>query len=78
MVKHGINVFISSRQHPEDISDSFQNSPKMKLWARDEDIKSYIEHKIDESPRARRLIVQGPSNLKDKIVSELTDCAKGM
>lgn len=76
MGKDGLSLFLTSREHPEDIQHSFGQSAKVKLSAQDEDIARYIEQKIAENPRAKRLIGQG--NHKDKIISELTKCAKGM
>ncbi|RPB12820.1 hypothetical protein P167DRAFT_145540 [Morchella conica CCBAS932] len=76
--KAGINLFLTSREHPEDIQESFANITKLRLWAKDEDISSYIEQRIADNPRAERLINRGNSDLKEKIVSALQECAKGM
>lgn len=76
MGKDGINVFLTSRPHPEDIRDSLRNVASMELLAQEEDIVNYIQDKIDENPRARSLVRQG--NCKDRIISELVQCAKGM
>lgn len=78
MGKDGINVFLTSRPHPEDIQDAFSgpDSGKIELLAREEDIAAYIEQRIEENSRARRLVKQG--KCKDKIISELVDCSKGM
>lgn len=76
MGKSGINVFLTSRQHPEDIQYSFRDSAKTELRANDEDVKQYIQQKIDEHPRAKRLVERG--GCEDKIISELTNCARGM
>lgn len=73
-----VNLFVTSRPHPEDIHESFQGNKvtKIKLLAKEEDITIYIQGKIDESPRAKRLVRQGKS--QEKIISELIGCAKGM
>lgn len=76
MVKGGIQMFITSRHDPEDIQASLRESAKIELSANREDIKCYIEWKINEDPRAQRLVNQG--KCQDKIISELTDCAKGV
>lgn len=76
MGKGGANLFVTSRQHPEDIQASFHSSAKIKLSAQDNDIRIYIEQKISEHSRARRLVQQ--ARCQDKIVSELIDCAQGM
>lgn len=76
MAKDGISLFLTSRQYPEDIQHSLQNSAKIELRANGADIASFIEERINENPRVFRLVQQG--NLKDRIVSDLTDCAHGM
>lgn len=72
----GINIFLTSRHHPEDIQYYFRNSPKVELQAHPGDLELYIQQKIEDNPRAKRLITQG--ECKDKIISELIDCANGM
>lgn len=72
----GINVFLTSRLHPEDIQDSFRDCMKIELSAQDQDVQSYIEERISKNPRAKRLIQQG--KLKDRVISGLTDSAQGM
>lgn len=76
MGKDGIKVFVTSRPHPEDIQESFKDIAKIKLLAKAEDIESYIRQKIDENPKAKRLVREG--KCEDRIISELIDCAKGM
>lgn len=71
----GMKLFLTSRDYPEDIQDSLHNSAKLRLFAKEEDIASYVERKIDENHRAKRLM---DGNCKKKIISELIDCAKGM
>jgi hypothetical protein len=73
-----ISIFLTSRPHPEDIRDSFKGTAQIELRARDEDMEIYIKEKIDESPRSRRLLGQKDLESKNKIISDLTDCAKGM
>lgn len=78
MGKDGISVFITTRPHPEDIRNSLSgsDSAKIELSAQEEDIATYIEQRIEEDSRARRLVKQG--KCKDRIISELVDCSKGM
>lgn len=46
MAKNGIYVFLTSREYPEDIQVSLQDSSaKIRLWAKDEDITFYIKQK---------------------------------
>lgn len=72
----GMNVFVTSRQHPEDIQDSFCESPKMELSPHEQDVQSYIQNRIDTDARMRALVQKG--KCKDRIVAELTKQAMGM
>lgn len=45
MGKDGMNLFLTSREYPEDIQYSLRDSAKIKLWAKDEDIAFYIEQR---------------------------------
>lgn len=71
-----IRIFLTSRQHPEDIQASFEKSAKVELRANDEDIKLYIQQKINENPRAKSLTSKG--DRLNTIISELTKAANGM
>lgn len=76
MGKDGANLFLTSRQYPEDIQESFHSTRKIELLAKDEDIKLYVQNKINANPRAKRLIKQSGS--EDRVISNFVDCAKGM
>lgn len=71
-----INLFLTSRDYPEDIQCFFENSDKVRLSARDDDITSYIEQKIEENPRAKRLVNEG--KCKDLIISSIKRNANKM
>lgn len=73
---NGINIFVAGRQYPEDIQLSFHGSTRIELSAKKEDIEIYIHQKIDENPRASRLVGQG--EFRGRIISDLTDSANGM
>lgn len=73
---NGASLFITSRPHPDDIQDSFGNGAKIELLAQDQDIETYIDGKINENSRVKRLVSQG--QLRSRIISDLTKCAKGM
>lgn len=73
----GIDLFLTSREYPEDIHNSLNSSAlKIRISAKKEDIAYYIEQEISQNPRAERLVRQ--AQCKDKIISYLTDYAKGM
>lgn len=76
MVEGGINVFLTSRPGFKDIQHSLQDSAKIELAAKKQDIDTFIRARIDENPEARRLVLQG--RCQDQIISDLTDCAQGM
>lgn len=76
MCKDGINLFLTSRPHPEDIQDALCDAVKIELTAQEEDISVYIAERINNHPRARRLIQK--AKCQDRIISQLVDCAGGM
>lgn len=76
MGEDGINVFLTSRPHPEDIQDYLSDCTKIELSANEQDIQSYIEERINRNPRAKRLVQRG--NFKDRVISGLIDSAQGM
>lgn len=71
-----LSLFVTSRPHPEDIQDSLYDAAQIELSANEEDIEIYIQQRINDSPRAKRLVRQ--AQCKDNIISDLADCAKGM
>lgn len=74
--KDGASQFLTSRHYPEDIQDSFSNIPKIELTAKEEDIESYIHARTHGNTRAKRLVRQG--NCREKVISQLTNCAQGV
>lgn len=76
MRKSGASIFVTSRQYPEDIQESFRDSAKIELSPKENDIGAYIQQRIDEDARARRLVRQ--AKCQDRIVSELVDGSQGM
>ncbi|KAF8242721.1 hypothetical protein K440DRAFT_564459, partial [Wilcoxina mikolae CBS 423.85] len=78
MGKGGFRVFITSRSHPDDIEDSLGDGPKIEVTAQSKDLRSYINHRIDANPRARKLLNSRANDRKDQIVDGLVDAAGGM
>lgn len=74
--KSGANLFLTSRQYPEDIQHSLRDAAKIELTAKKEDITVYIESRINENLRASRLVQR--AKCKEKIISEILDCSQGM
>ncbi|KAH0604080.1 uncharacterized protein H6S33_007111 [Morchella sextelata] len=78
LASSGASVFITSRSYPLDINESFSASTgavSITLAAQEEDLRIYIEQKINGNTHARRLI---SPTIKDNIIQKLVDCAKGM
>lgn len=71
-----IKLFVTSRPYSEDIQSFLCHASKIELSAQKQDIKAYIQQKIDGNERAKRLVGQG--GCRDRIVSDLVDCAQGM
>lgn len=77
MGRSGARLFVTSRQYPEDIWESFHGTATMvELSPTLEDVGIYIQHRIDEDPRAKRLVRQAKCG--DRIISELAECSRGM
>lgn len=72
----GANIFVTSRPHPEDIQEAFGESAKIELLAKEKDIAAYLQQKIDEKPRVKRMVQQ--ANYQDKIIPELVGLSRGM
>lgn len=73
--KQQISIFLTSQPYPEDTQRYLHHAPKVEISAHQEDIGIYIEKKIGENARAKRLIEQ--SKCKNKIICKLAECAKG-
>lgn len=77
MGRSGARLFVTSRQYPEDIWESFHDTAMMvELSPTLEDIGIYIQHRIDDDPRAKRLVRQAKCG--ERIISELAECSRGM
>lgn len=76
MAENGARLFVTSRPHPEDIQEAFKDSAKIELRAKDQDIMAFIRQRIEERPRAKRMIQQ--AGYEDKIIPELIDFSQGM
>lgn len=76
MGRNGIKLFLTSRQHPEDIQVSLHDSAKIELCAMNEDIKRYVQQKITENPRINGLLKR--AGCENRIIPDLISCAKGM
>lgn len=80
MRKSGAHIFVTSRDYPQDIRDSFRDMPCIELVASDGDIENYVIGMIADTPRIKRFVENHRSkrDLQNAIVSELIQCANGM
>ncbi|RPB09127.1 hypothetical protein P167DRAFT_577605 [Morchella conica CCBAS932] len=71
------NVFLTSRENISgDIQNTLDFATKIELRAREEDIKIYAEHRVSDSLLANRLY--GKELYRERIVSDIGECAKGI
>ena len=70
-------LFLTTRPHPVDIHDSFQDASIIELTPKDHDIRRYVEGRLSEDYRFQR-IQQRSTGLKDQTVSKIVDSAVGM
>lgn len=71
-----VSVFFTSHPQGANRQHWLITAAKIDLSARAEDIKIYIQQRIESSPCAKTLLEEGPN--RDKLVTKLTECANGM
>ncbi|KAF8253323.1 hypothetical protein K440DRAFT_593087 [Wilcoxina mikolae CBS 423.85] len=72
----GFRLFIASRPYPEDIQMALESAAKIELSAHEEDIRKFVEGRLEVNTRARLHV--GRTGCKSKIVSQITQRASGM
>ena len=77
MKASGIALFLTTRPHPADIQDSFQDAATIELVPQEHDIRRYIEERLLANIRFQR-IQRGSAGLKNQVVSKVVDSAAGM
>jgi hypothetical protein len=70
-----LRIFLTSRPHPDDIRELFQDSPQITIEASVEDIERYVRATIEESGKAARIM---GNDLKEEAISRIRDKAQGM
>ena len=68
---------MTTRPHPADIQDSFQNASTIELTPKEHDLRRYVEERLLASARFQR-IQRNSSGLKNQTVSKIVDSAAGM
>ena len=77
MKDSGIALFLTTRPHPADIQESFQNASIIELAPKEHDIRQYVERRLSANPRFER-VQRSCSGLKNQTVSKIVDSAAGM
>ena len=77
MKASGIALFLTTRPHPADIQDSFQDASIIELVPKEHDIRRYVEERLLANTRFQR-IQRDSSGLKNQVVSKIVDSAAGM
>lgn len=75
MKNDGFNVFLTSRPYPGDIQASLQQAAKIEIQANEEDVRLYIQEKLNEHSQAKLLFQKAQC---DDITSDLMACTQGM
>ena len=77
MKDSGIAFFLTTRPHPADIQDSFQDASTIELVPKEHDIRRYVEERLLANNRFQR-IQRDSTGLKNQVVSKIADSATGM
>ena len=73
----GIALFLTTRPHPADVQESFQNASIIELVPKIHDIRRYVEERLSTNPGFRG-IQQTSGDLNSRTVSKIVDSAAGM
>ena len=73
--KTKIRIFVTSRPHPHDVKQYFEDALKIDVEASETDIKHYCSRMIEESPNAADLMGE---SLKQQVLDSIASNARGM
>jgi hypothetical protein len=73
--KASVQIFITSRQHAQDLERAFRAHPKVEIQAAQSDIQRYVEHQIDQDDDLTDLL---PGDLRSKVIDTVTEKSNGM
>ena len=68
---------MTTRPHPADIQDSFQDAPTIELVPKEHDIRRYVEERLLANTRFEK-IQRGSGGLENQVVSKKGDSAARM
>lgn len=72
-----VRLLVTSRPHITNVISKFKDSTRLDIRASDEDIKRYLEGRIEEECRLKRHVDDDPS-LKDTIINAILGNVDGM
>ena len=73
----GFALFLTTRPHPADVQESFQNASIIKLAPKMQGKRRYAEERLSANPGFQR-IQQASSGLNNRTISKVVDSAAGM
>ena len=73
----GFALFLTTRPHPVDVQESFQDGSIIELSPKIHDIRRYVEERLSANPGFQG-IQQASSGLNNRTVSKIVDSAAGM
>jgi NACHT domain len=73
--KASIKIFVTSRQHAQDVERAFSGHVRVEIQATEKDIRAYIEHQIEDDEDLMDLLTE---DLRARIVSTIAARAGGM
>jgi hypothetical protein len=76
MTDQGINVFATSRPNPQEINPPPHNAVTITLSADGDDLRVYIQDRIETVPLTRDLLSE--PQRREKVLTTITECASGM
>ena len=71
-----VHLFVTSR-HTGSIGREFETVSRLEIYARDADVRKYLEHRIANEPQLLRHTKKDPT-LRETIINSLLEKAKGM
>ena len=75
----GFALFLTTRPHPADVQESFQNASIIELSPMLHDIRRYVKERLTANPGFQRILrASGSDGLNSRTISKIVDSAAGM
>jgi hypothetical protein len=78
MTDDGISVFVTSRPNIQEIHASPNNARTISLSAKEQDLRIYLQKRINESPHLANIVSQYHRNSREDVIATLIKVANGM